>query len=266
MRWTYVPYFAGRYAVIASFVTLISTGLPSSDDCSATIRFVLAQVSFAFAVGGASLNLTIPTVVIWQCNRYVTALLVWVSVLHWTTLFFSAGHLAQISKGGNGFCNVHVWGDGSLTTVYATTIILDLLDFVLSIVGLARFATPTTQVGSRNRLWRAVVKQGVGYFLLTLLLNVPSLVFASLNLNRTMEVMSNLPAMICSVMASCRAVSSLIRDPDTDGMCDDGPPVARTAFCSGSLFATHMDLPDTGRVQTVQPSQNENISFKRSPC
>ncbi|KDQ51831.1 hypothetical protein JAAARDRAFT_184653 [Jaapia argillacea MUCL 33604] len=263
MRWPYIPYFVGRYAVLSLFAALLTMGLTSSYDCSATIRFML--VSFAFAVGGASVNLTIRTVVIWRCNRYVTALLVVISVFHWTALFFFAGHFTQARPRANGTCDIDSHGDGSLTAVYAMTIILDLLVFVLSIVGLARFADPA-QGGRRTRLWRAVLKQGIGYFLLTLLLNVPSLVFASLNLNLMMEVMSSLPAMICSVMASCRAVNSLIRDPDSDGVHDDAPPVARTTFHNETIFTTHIDLPDIGRVETIQLSRNENLSFKRSPC
>ncbi|KDQ51833.1 hypothetical protein JAAARDRAFT_73331 [Jaapia argillacea MUCL 33604] len=285
MRWSYVPYFVGRYAVITLFATLMSMGFGSIDNCSATFRFALAQVSFALAVAGASLNLTIRTVAIWRCNRYVTALLIGLSLFHWTTLFFFAVQFTQTSSTDNGSCDVNSGGDGSLTAVYVTTIVLDLLVFVLSIVGLARFAAPTTQGGSGDRLWRAVLKQGVGYFLLTLLLNVPSLVLASLNLNSRpfpyfrsqachlvvhflgmMEVMSSLPAMICSVMASCRAVSSLIRDPDTDGVQHDGPPDARTTSPRECLFTTHIDLPDPGGVETVQLSRNENLLVKRSPC
>ncbi|KAH9911294.1 hypothetical protein B0H21DRAFT_774876 [Amylocystis lapponica] len=104
-------------------------------------------------------------------------------------------------------CVVSYAGYARLAAFYLYTVVYDTVILVLTVVGLYR-------VSKRSEVYSVIQMQGIWYFVLTLAVNFPTMIFAWLDLNPVMNVFFSLPAVTISVIASSQIVLSLVKEWD----------------------------------------------------
>ncbi|KAH8099855.1 hypothetical protein BXZ70DRAFT_222711 [Cristinia sonorae] len=200
LNWPMIPYFGGRYMTFFTFVgLLISLDITTEVNCQALYTFLAfgGQTMIAFA----SLNLAIRAMAIWGQSKYVV----------WPLALISAGHWAIVLQGvvleaswvpGQG-CVATATKSSVLSMTFVYTICFDSIVFLLSAW---KLAMPKHH---RSQLVDLMFRDGLGYFLLASIVNIPAAVFISLKLNPVMDIIFNLPAAMLSTILASRAVRRL---------------------------------------------------------
>ncbi|CAL1706055.1 unnamed protein product [Somion occarium] len=238
-KWTYIPYLAGRYLILFVLCGLVAIN-------RITHPFNCQVLQPLFITGGlvagacATANLMIRTAMMWKHRRWLVASLIALSL----------GQVAFSLYAGTSVVNSHY--DLNLRTcnldyeshsVFAA-VIYDLLILTLTWIHVSK--------GSRSSLWSTLRRQGLWYFLLTFMVNMPAMIFVWLNLNDAMNAMFYPPATTISVTISCRMVTSLIESNMSESMSkDDG--AARTT-------SSHWKSSNSGTTVTTQ-NFTTNIGF-----
>ncbi|KAH8099896.1 hypothetical protein BXZ70DRAFT_941747 [Cristinia sonorae] len=148
----------------------------------------------------ASMNLAIRTMVIWSA-KYVTIVLSILCVGHWGVVM-SATTVRTEQVPGQGCVAVET-KRVLLMLVFIYTLAFDATIFLLTAWKLS---------GGRDyhsRLVRMLFRDGLVYFLLVTIMNIPVVVFSSLNLNPIMNIIFNIPAATLSSILACRATRRL---------------------------------------------------------
>ncbi|TFK51894.1 hypothetical protein OE88DRAFT_1807802 [Heliocybe sulcata] len=211
-KWPYIPYFVGRYSLIVMFGVMNTPEFGQPGHCDG--RFYVLTISTAFGTGCASLNLAIRTIIIWHRQMVITAIVVLLVLGQWAVLFLSAGKFIHTGTGQRyGVCLAEKIYNSELLTCYIYTLIFDLIILAGALAGLLK-DTPTAHVWRLSDIRRLLVVQGLGYFLITLVINVVSAVFAALKLNPIMDIMLGIPALVISMIASSRCVTGLLASKD----------------------------------------------------
>ncbi|KAK7677176.1 hypothetical protein QCA50_019885 [Cerrena zonata] len=211
----------------------------------------------------ASTNLLIRTVMIWRDNWYVIGVLIAANIGHLLAAVIGAVLEGRKSRWNSDtlICD----GDPTHSVAfYLYTSILDLVILFLSVAGLYRHGVLST--GSK---WRKICNQGVIYVLVTFLINIPTIVLGWLNLNATMNMIGAPLGTTISVIASSRAVMSLLRP--RDDMSSSLPVYASSSESSGTrertfedknmhaspvgMLTTHIDLTQNDSRSSVLPSE-----------
>ncbi|KAH8088930.1 hypothetical protein BXZ70DRAFT_500612 [Cristinia sonorae] len=203
-RWTLVPYLLGRYIVLVLLVFMaIYIHLASQVNCPVLAR--MSSVLGTMAVACASTNLMLRTFAIWRSHAVVWWLLIGVNATHWVVIFPAAfaPNTATNNPGHPGSCHF----ESKIILMFCLyTVATDFLSMVLTIVGLHR--NGVFQLHSRT-VWTTVYEQGIGYFVVALLVNMSTLILAGLDLNSVLNLITVTPAATFSVICSSRAVVSL---------------------------------------------------------
>ncbi|OBZ77323.1 hypothetical protein A0H81_01660 [Grifola frondosa] len=204
-KWPHLPYLLSRYMMLSALLFLtFSAKIKTRIDCNAAYK------SFA-TIGSAasffsSFNICVRPLLIWKESIYVVI----------TLLLATAGHMCLVILQGiksvtaywnpdAGSCVVVHSDNHMMAAFYMYTVLIDLLILVLTVHGLMRGARP-----SHSWLVSALCIQGIGYVVVTCLINIPTVVFAWLNLNPVMNVFFSLPAATLGVVASSAAAISLL--------------------------------------------------------
>ncbi|KDQ51830.1 hypothetical protein JAAARDRAFT_494059 [Jaapia argillacea MUCL 33604] len=207
-RWPYVPYFVGRYSLLWLFVTLCTLQVFLPLHCDAPYRILLAN--FIISTGCASLNLAIRTVTIWEYKRIVVWPVVVLSLGHWSALLVACIEFLQVDfDGGENSCFEVQVNNTVFVSLYICTVIFDFIVLIAGIVGLVRRRSVSKHDDPRD-LRRTLYNQGIVYFILTFMANIACVVLAGLNFNPVMDIMSSIPALVISMIASCHCVTSLL--------------------------------------------------------
>ncbi|KAL4251192.1 hypothetical protein ABKN59_004956 [Abortiporus biennis] len=203
-RWPFVFYLYGRYAWLTEIVTMVViTHSIVSLDCEVAFRFL--SILATSSVSCASTNLLIRTITIWRENAIVVLLLVVACLGHWI-LSIVVGAVKSNSNFSEFWQScVFDYATSELIVFYVYTVVLDFSILALTVYGLCRQRALTA-----GSLWAKVCNQGLLYFLATLVVNVPVMIFEILDLNPVMTVLFSIPAATLSVIASSRAVISLV--------------------------------------------------------
>ncbi|KAI0927695.1 hypothetical protein AcV5_008166 [Taiwanofungus camphoratus] len=248
-RWPCIPYLLGRYTLLCSLLSIaISSRLPMKMHCQGA--FESFSAIGCFAVVFSSTNLSIRTLVIWKHCLLVQLFLVALVVGHCCIAVVTGlTSVRAYWETSMSVCRVVHTGRAKLASFYLYTVLQDFIILVLTISGLYKTC-------KRSELFSIVCVQGVWYFVLTLVVNIPTVIFVWLNLNPIMNVFFSLPAVTISVLASSRAVLSLLQREECDDMSSsssvtDTRRVARPARTLRSLwgpksepdqFTTHIAL------------------------
>ncbi|KAI0916511.1 hypothetical protein AcV5_002984 [Taiwanofungus camphoratus] len=218
-QFAYIPYLIGRYSLLANLIILaIVTRGRYHVNCSAAFKCLAVLGSISIA--SASTNLLVRSVTLWHHNRLIQAFLVVLGIGQWC-IGFSVGLTTFDSYGiDNSPCGlVSIDGHSELIVLYGYTVVCDFLILVFTVTGLISLGHVR-----KSRLFMRLHRQGLWYFILTVIVNLVVVVFACLNLNPIMNIMFSIPAVTISVIASSGAVTSLINLKDSDDIRDQHAP------------------------------------------
>ncbi|CAL1710517.1 unnamed protein product [Somion occarium] len=258
-----IPYLLGRYVWLASVIAMwailaLKPGPPEPKSQTATedqsehhcsLISALFSIVASLCVVCASTNLLIRTVIIWRGNRYIAGFLVLACAGHWLTSIVAGaleGHNSQI----NPDVRVCEFRPTSAIVFYMYTLVLDLAILALTLFGLCR-----RHILNSGSLWVKIYKQGIFYFVAAFLVNVPMLVLVLLDLNPVMNVICAAPGVTVSIIASSRAVTSLLLsgEPRTiHATSDTSLPIPReqailekdVPSSRNGLFSTNIELAE----------------------
>jgi len=203
--WPYVPYFLGRYTLLALLLMLYGTSR-SHVSIHCEVAFRCSSAIGNLAVAFASMNLCLRTVAVWFHNRRVLGLLAAMSIVHASlAIFFGVRSVETVWDPQLNACILTQSRYQYVAAFYLYTIAFDMLVLVLTVLGLYR-------VSRRNELYSLICIQGVWYVVLTLTVNIPAMVLAWLDLSTIMNVLLAPPASTISIMASSQIVLSLVNE------------------------------------------------------
>ncbi|KAI9567127.1 hypothetical protein HD554DRAFT_1026886 [Boletus coccyginus] len=229
VRWPLVPYLVGRISLLISRALIVIELSASSESFACQPVIAAIAITADIAIGTTSINLMIRTWVIWKNSRFVHLLLLLLALGHWTILV--TGTATVKISWLNGVCVTHFTQPGVTAGVYVYTVCYDLLVLVLSVVKLS-------YQPSKSPLKEHLRAQGILYFTVAAIANIPPMVFAFLDSDgmialflvasiiQRMTVMVNITgtfAIAVSTIVSCRAVRSLfdLRTPRQSHMLDE---------------------------------------------
>ncbi|KAI0077501.1 hypothetical protein K474DRAFT_1077844 [Panus rudis PR-1116 ss-1] len=276
-----LAYFLGRYLWLSSLIAIVIVVRTSGrQDCAFVSR--LFGILGTFTTVCASMNLFLRTLLIWRDNRYVVILLLLGQLGHWIMAIVGGVRGGHAAYWDPSIRSCH-FSPKALIPLYAYTTLFDLLVCVLTIAGLYRHHVLNT-----GSLWMRVCNQGVLYFVATVLVNVPLLAFASLNLNAVMALICSVPGMslrdvhpgmkarkskqtffqtavTLSIIFSSRAVISLLSCNTHSGRplssSDDDTPVNKNRGGDGERVRAREGDTDSGGSRDRGGTSVEKTSF-----
>jgi len=221
LTWPMIPYFGGRYICLFTIIgMLVSLDMTSEVNCQALYTFLAfgGQAMIAFA----SINLAIRTMALWFQSPYVVVPLCILLAGQWAVLMQGVVIKAYWDPAQG--CVASATKSSILTATFIYSICIDSIVFLLSAwkLALPRY--------TRTRLMDLMFKDGLVYFLLASLANIPAAVFISLQLNPVMNIIFCIPAAMMSTILASRAVRRLSNFTKTS------PSVYITAQNSGRSF------------------------------
>ncbi|KAH8099902.1 hypothetical protein BXZ70DRAFT_225682 [Cristinia sonorae] len=234
LNWPMIPYFGGRYITLFTFIgLLISLDVTTEINCQALYQFLV--ISGQMMIAFASMNLAIRTMAIWSQAKYIVIPLSLISAGHWGVVLSGTVISAQWVPGQG--CVATQTKNSQLMLTFIYSLCFDTIVFLLSAW---KLAMPKHH---RSQLVDLMFKDGLGYFLLVSILNIPAAVFAALKLNPVMDITFNLPAAALSNILACRAVRRL----------------ANFSTASPAVYMT-----TTQKVGTHDVASTGNISFAKN--
>ncbi|THH27073.1 hypothetical protein EUX98_g7113 [Antrodiella citrinella] len=200
LNWPMIPYFGGRYITLFTLIgLLVSLDVTTEVNCQALYTF-LAFGGQAM-IGFASANLAIRAMAIWSQSRYVVIPLSVLIAGHWAIIM--QGVVVKASWDPVQGCVASATKTSVLTATFTYSICLDFIVFCLSAW---KLAMPKHK---KSQLVTWMFRDGLGYFALASLVNIPAAVFISLHLNPVMDIIFNVPAALMSTILASRAVRRL---------------------------------------------------------
>ncbi|GJE89120.1 hypothetical protein PsYK624_052140 [Phanerochaete sordida] len=201
-RWSYLYYFGGRYFLLGFQLPLHEVLQP--------VAFEVLAITGCMISVFASGNLLFRVIAIWREHRLVVALLVLLGMGHWIMVF--AQQIPTIARSHGDFIpnpDTHPKiSSNSSVPFFMYTFGLDLLILVLTIAGLLR-----QRAARASKLWRMLYRQGIMYFIVTFVVQLPTVIFAWDTESACMIGAFSMPGLVSSVMASSYAVTSLLALP-----------------------------------------------------
>jgi len=206
-RWPLLSYITGRFSYLLGAVLLATQFSPFHTKVNCQGMNTLIMFTVNVAIGCSTINLTIRTWIIWKTSYVLRISLVLLSLGHWTilTLFLASARASD----GRGVCMVESVNHAYSTATVMYGMFYDALLLLFTVVGLWRMPSSST-------LWKTLVKQGVAYFVINLIVNIILLVFNRMNLNPIMNSIFGMPAACICTIASSQAVRSLLRPPQNN--------------------------------------------------
>ncbi|CCM05306.1 uncharacterized protein FIBRA_07520 [Fibroporia radiculosa] len=243
---------------VTSFLVILS--LMRLVDLSAVAPAFLLFTTFGnVAVSTSSTNFLIRALLLWKRNRAIQAILLLSSSTQWIIgLTFGPISNNEIHAPGLALCGGSYPDDRrNLLVFFLYTMCFDIGILIFTVAGLYSRAD-----AAGTRLWALIYRHNVLYLITTLMVNVPTLVFAWLNLNPVMTMLFAVPAAVVSVMVSSAAVVSLIEikgDNETDAtgdVCD--LRAIESSTCGEIQLTTHIKIPSLSLGSPQDLSRNSS--------
>ncbi|KAI0918771.1 hypothetical protein AcV7_010415 [Taiwanofungus camphoratus] len=217
--WPLIFYLADRYCLFFAMIgILIALDATSEINCQALYTF--NQLAGDAAVGLASINLSIRTMVLWSNSLYVVVPLVIVILGHWSLILQGVLLTAEWIPGSG--CAIIRSNKTILAATFIYSMCFDALVMVLSAYKLSGRA-------GRSQLIRLLFKDGMIYFLVAFISNLIATTFMLLGLNSIMTIVFNVPAAVGSTVVACRAVRRLSKFQS------NGPEMFSSSTHSGAI-------------------------------
>ncbi|KAH9974555.1 hypothetical protein BGW80DRAFT_1444701 [Lactifluus volemus] len=204
-----------------------------------------------FGLACASLLLMIRVVAVWKRNKIILALAttVWI-----TNVAFLIQGVVRIRSGG--------WGQGCVLSNsdtaklnFIATLATDTILFLMVLAGLLHLRL---QGGGMFSLGDFLWKQGLIWFLLAAVAEVPPTVFLILDLNYTLNIMFQLPALIVLTIAATRMYRSLI---NFSSEMADGVLISRRSF---PMVNVHSGVIPPTRMHVAIHTTREHDSMSQT--
>jgi len=185
----------------------VAIAVDSYSEINCQDLFIFNQLAGDSAIGLASINLSIRTIVVWSHNRYIVGLLLLVILGHWTLILQGIRVRAEWVAGSG--CIITETNNTILAAVFIYSMCFDLLVIVLNMYKLLGIGVGPPRVFGTNRLRKLIFTDGLIYFLIAFAANLSATVFLLLKLNPILGVMFNIPAAVFSTIVACRVVRRL---------------------------------------------------------
>ncbi|EKM52501.1 uncharacterized protein PHACADRAFT_211751 [Phanerochaete carnosa HHB-10118-sp] len=245
-RWAFIPYICARYLLLA---TTVGFELNLCGPANKTLWF-LGCMAMIFA----SENFVLRATTLWRGNLWGMLFLIAMALGHWAVgivVFFVPLVDAWVQYENT--CET-ITGTGGPVPFYLYTMLLDLATLVFTIYGLLRI-----RGAGSSPLWTHLCRQGLGYFAITFLANILTLVFALMKLNGTPSRQDfsisektkaavkvyvgdifSAPGVTISVIASSRAVVSLLKMREGRSSGPSGRADAYSTKSRSQAFSTNV--------------------------
>jgi hypothetical protein len=228
-RWPLGFYFAGRYSLLAALIGII-IALNAHTELNCQALYTFNQCMGNFAIGMASVNLSLRTMAVWGQKWYIVAGLVAISLGHWSLLL-------------HGILLTAVWvpAEGCVITstdsklLSATFIYSMSFDFIVLLLTASRLVRPT---GGKSQLVNMMFTDGLAYFIVAFVVNMIATIFMTLNLNAVMSIIANVPAAVASTIVASRVVRRLANFSATNAETFSTTANSAAGFRSGQQTIT----------------------------
>lgn len=206
-HWPMIFYFGARYSMLSTLTGfLIALNVTTRVNCLALYNAI--GMTGQSTAGFTSLILGVRTMVIWKMRWYIVVPLVILSMGQWAVIILGGMFTAHWVPGtGCVFAAAHRPAE-IVTFIYS--ICFDFLTTVLATYKL------THGVVRRSQVANLLFKDGLIYFILAFLANIPAVVMLALYLNPILGPMLNVPASVIYVIVACRAVRHLVNFRSTN--------------------------------------------------
>jgi len=202
LRWPMVFYFLGRYAALFTVITLLITLNAGTMTLNCQALYTFLAVVGQTTIGFASINLALRAIALWGRDSRVVIPVVLLICGHWAILLQGCVVSATFVPGTG--CVADQTKPILLMMTFIWSIVLDSTVFLLSAYKIAQPGP-----GQRSKLVNMIFRDGLIYFFVALIANIPAAVFVFLNLNPVMQLIMNSPAALASTIMACRAVRRL---------------------------------------------------------
>ncbi|KAF8555167.1 hypothetical protein OG21DRAFT_936775 [Imleria badia] len=198
-RLSLIPYILGRVCLLIFLIIFVLGTSPYSGAIDYLPGALTLAALASIVMASSSSNFLIRTWVIWKDSRLVHVLLVLLVLGHWTMLAVDVTTVRSININGVGRVFIGHPQVNAATIIYTT--LFDLLVFILSVVGLS-------SQRSESPLKRRLRAQGISYFAVAVIVYIPPMVAALLDITPVYVLGSEI-ALTISTIVSSRAVRSL---------------------------------------------------------
>ncbi|CCM05298.1 uncharacterized protein FIBRA_07512 [Fibroporia radiculosa] len=223
-RLIYIPYLVGRHALLV--LTTAGRALEFLLSASALycyLPYLFGKLSLialnSATVSASSTNLLARTLVLWRHKRIVQVSLILMNAAHWLVgLTLGPMSIRPANANVKPLCGpLYPNTFHEYTIFFSYTVFCDTTILVATVVGLGLRADD-----AGTRLWDKIHDQGFWYLCTTVVVNLPVLIFSTLNSNPFMALLFVVVARIVSVIVSSATVISLMEmrnggDSDPDG-------------------------------------------------
>ncbi|KIY51556.1 hypothetical protein FISHEDRAFT_36981, partial [Fistulina hepatica ATCC 64428] len=205
-KWPLIFYFWGRYAMLGGLIGFIIAIDSTRTYIHCQQLYTVLQVLGNSALGVASINLAIRTMVIWSYNRSVVVGLV----------ALSCGHFAIIIRSMFNVSAEWIQGSGCATTriesvifaaMYIYTMCFDFI--VMSLTAYKLIFAEGASFRRSSAIMKLLFRDGLVYFVIAFGGNFVAVIFSVLNLNTVMALIADIPATTFATIAACRVVRRL---------------------------------------------------------
>ncbi|KZV87608.1 hypothetical protein EXIGLDRAFT_839834 [Exidia glandulosa HHB12029] len=200
LRWTHVPYFVARYALLLAVlggIRIANVPNPISI-CTQWWRFMFATGHAAVMM--SSLLLAMRAIAVAESNRWVIGCLTALWLAGGATMFHAAVTIRGVYIEQYSACGVTHIGQESVN--FILTAVMDIACIVIMLFALLQ----RKGVG----LWKLLVSQGILYFIVTLIAYIPSTILIMLDLNDAMSAMLLPLTLILLVISATRMYRNLL--------------------------------------------------------
>ncbi|KAH9041786.1 hypothetical protein EDB85DRAFT_2286215, partial [Lactarius pseudohatsudake] len=201
-RSSFLLYLATRWCPLFSVIAILVGFDPVNQiNCQAVVIFVFLFSYLSLASAEALIVLRIPSAAIWGLDKIAIS----IALAAWLADVGSLIHSIAVLHGAwsGGLCNI--------TNPYKTQIniivsfITDLVLLALMLTGLLRWENARQKGG----IWWLLYTQGLAWMIIVTVAEAPITVFILLNLNDSMNLMFQLPALITMTIGASRVYRGL---------------------------------------------------------
>ncbi|KAN0112040.1 hypothetical protein V8E52_007957 [Russula decolorans] len=202
-RWTIWIYFTARWATLANVIlVLIHLNVTSQINCQA---WVWASWGFSLlSLGSGSLLLVLRILAIWNRNKGIVAIVAIICVANVSLLLLIVIRIHSVWEPAANSCiitNIEVCQIAMVSGFVTDTLLL-----LIMLAGLLRLRH---RVGGSYELWHLLWKQGVAWFVVAAVAELPTVVLMSLNVNEVLDTIFWFPSTVMTIIATTRMHRSL---------------------------------------------------------
>ncbi|KAI0792434.1 hypothetical protein C8Q75DRAFT_731660 [Abortiporus biennis] len=199
-RWPMIFYFLARYMLLITIIgQLVAIDVTTEVNCNTLYTFNAAAA--LASVGLASINLAVRTMVLWGYQRIIVIPLIIGICGYWSLVIFGSPVSAHWVEGQG--CVVETVRPNGVVAAFIYSMSFDFVVLALA-AGKMLFG-----IDKRTALMNLMFKDGLIYFLIVAVANIPATTMTIINLNPIMRTVLVLPLVVASTIVSCRAVRRL---------------------------------------------------------